>query len=819
MQGLQKKLIVLLRAPKILSLILGMGLFMLLYLWFTFYGEVQQDKAKLLSEAYQDTARLSDIFKEHAERSLENADALTTLLQNTYQTNEQTAIDFLNTTPPHFLYRLYIFDADGSCLTQQDGLSKAFQAAAISDYLHAYRNAATTALIIGQDFWDNTHDSWTIPLMRRLTKPDGSFGGLAVMMTHSYYFSDLYNELDIQPDSILFLAGRDRYVRAAKSHSLVMPGKALHENLTILEYMESADHQTSILPSEAAHGANYIYSYSSLHNYPLFVAAGIPEASVLTRHQANVWHMLLVPMILSLGVIFFVLMLLRLLHQQLLSRAKLQAARDGLQDTVAQRTSELVGANAQLAQMNTSLENVNSQLEEEVAEHRAAEQKLRQADAELQRIAYYDAATHLPNRTFYHKWLTERLGTGNLTGGTIMSVDLDNLQTINDVFGHSYGDAVICEAARRIVDTAGKGAFVAHCGADEFSIVYPEITDEEIIEHKVQQLINEIRHVHRFNNISVHVTASIGVAIYPIHGACVEDLLKNVDNALSAAKQAGKNQWCVFSESLQAELYENVMLTAQLHKAIQREEFQLYYQPQIAAATGRVTGFEALIRWFSPELGFVSPAKFIPLAEKKGLIHEIGQWVARQTCDFAVRLQQMGFGHLVVAMNVSGHQFSRENFLNSLMQIVETSGVNPHQLELEITETALMQSLEGTVNKLEYLRSNGFRVSLDDFGTGYSSLNYLLRMPFDTLKIDKSFIDMIGQEEKGAQIVDAILMVAHILQKQVVAEGVETSYQLDYLRKVDCDIIQGFFFSKPLPEKDALAFLQKSIEEADAKNE
>lgn len=808
-----KPIKMLLRAPKLFACMVCLGLFMLIYIWYSFYSGVQKEKSAATEQAYQKTANMASIFKEHAERSLEHADLVTSFWQKTYRKYGKASIGFAKLMPQNFFYQIYLFDETGASFTADDSLADQFKRSILPDYLSVYRAMSADTLILGQDFWDEQRKSWMIPLMRRLTKPDGSYGGMVVMMTSSYYFSDLYNQLDIDPESMIFLFGRDHYVRAVKNQSLIQPGFQLSSDASFFQYMQRSDSQTTTVVSKLAAGKEYIYSYRSLARYPMIVAVGIPAASVLKAVEPKIHHALFLTIGLSIGVLFFMISFLQLMYRQRLMEAEVQSARDNLQEIVKDRTTELVTANQQLSEMNISLENVNSQLEEEVTERRNSEEKLHKADEEMRHIAYYDAGTELPNRVYFQKWLTDELNRHQERGGLLLSVNLDNLQTVNDVFGHSYGDAIIKEAAQRIINAVNgehTDSFVAHCGADEFAVVYPGITTEAAVQSKADALIKAVCHVHRFDNITIHMTTSIGAAIYPIHGTSAEELIKNADNALAAAKKEGKNRWCSFSESMRAELYDNIILTTHLHNAIQNKEFILYYQPQIEANSGKLVGFEALVRWISPELGFVSPGSFIPLAERKGMIHEIGQWVMSEACCFASHLAKSGHEEVSIAVNVSGQQFSRDDFLDSFQKILQETNVNPKQIELEITETAMMKSLEGTISKLDFIRNNGAHISLDDFGTGYSSLNYLLKMPFDTLKIDKSFIDTIGSNQKGAQIVEAILMIAHILQKQVIAEGVETREQLDYLRNIGCDMIQGFFFSKPLPEQEALAFLEKN---------
>ncbi len=787
-----------------------LGLFLLCYIWLFFGYTIHRERQEARENAYNEVENYVQLFQEHTERMTEYADQFTTFVKRSCEGGNPAALDALQ-----YFHRQDAFFS--ICVIDEFGKIRAGSWHGDGAELHQLmlsrmeieRRINDDSLAIGQAIWDTEHQRYLVPMYRGLHHPDGSFAGMVVTFADPHYFDTFYNQMNLFPETELIFFGRDGQVRAARADGSWKIGEYMPTEHPVLEYLRDPAGKETYIAQVPDTGKRYIYACRSLSRYPLAVAAAVPESVVLAKLQDNFRYYFLIAVALSSLVLFFMLVILRQVQRRQQAESDLQAANSTLQQKVEERTLRLVEANAQLRNMNTSLENANAQLEEEITERTSAEARLKKADAELRQIAYFDPITQLPNRLSLVRWLEEAMGgDGADSRGTLMVVDLDDLQTVNDVFGHHYGDAVIRMAAERIQQMAGDTAFVSHFGADEFCVVFPEGVCRESYAEAAEGLLQAIRHVHRFDNITVHVTASVGVALYPDHGEAAEEIIKNADNAVAVVKKNGKDHWRLFSEEMRSELYENVLLTTQLHRAIREKEFVLFYQPQVSALTGKITGFEALIRWQSPEIGFVSPARFIPLAERNGLIHPIGQWVMAESCRFAKKLAEMGYGDLRVSVNVSGQQFSREDFLDSVQCILEGSGVSVKQIELEITETAVLKSLDEAVEKLHRLREYGLQVSLDDFGTGYSSLNYLLQLPFDTLKIDKSFIDMIGLEAKGGQIIEAIMSLAHVLEKSVIAEGVETRDQLQYLQSIRCDTIQGYYYSKPLPEKDAVEFLQ-----------
>ncbi len=437
------------------------------------------------------------------------------------------------------------------------------------------------------------------------------------------------------------------------------------------------------------------------------------------------------------------------------------------------------------------------------------EEVLRQKNEEIRRIAYSDVLTGLPNRVHLNEWLDGEMDKARRkeSSGAVLFIDLDELKMVNDTFGHSYGDILIVIAGKRIVEVAGADAFVGRIGGDEFMVIVPGKKDRKYITRIANEIIGALSQDIEVFGSHFHISASIGITIYPEDGDTTEEILKNTDNAMYAAKRAGKNCCRPYEAAMQSEAYQKMLLIDSLRYAVERREFTLHYQPQVGVSDGIAIGFEALLRWNSPEHGPVSPVQFIPLAEQSGLIHKIGEWVLREACCFVRRLADRGWKNIHVAVNVSPYQLCADGFIDIICDILTSANIEPQQLELEITESALMISLEDSIRKINELQRMGVRLSLDDFGTGYSSLTYLQRLPVQTLKVDKAFIDMILMDGNQKAIIRNIVDMAHIMGMTVVAEGVESKQQIDYLAQCHCDCLQGYVISRPVPEEDAVRFL------------
>ncbi|WP_371374781.1 EAL domain-containing protein [Sporomusa aerivorans] len=422
-------------------------------------------------------------------------------------------------------------------------------------------------------------------------------------------------------------------------------------------------------------------------------------------------------------------------------------------------------------------------------------------------MAFHDTLTGLPNRASLMNRLELELTANEkvLPAGMVMFIDLDDLKSINDNFGHSGGDQVIVDTGRQIRECLGHDVYIARLGSDGFIVLLPEYQETAGIARLAERLTSHLRRDYSIGAITIQLSSSIGIARYPQDGTTVEELLKKADMAMYAAKAAGRSCWRFFDPVMLKDAQEKLLLTNSLRRAVENREFTLVYQPQVEIASGKVTGFEVLLRWHSPEHGNVSPAKFIPLAEESRLIFSIGEWILGKACQFIAKLTQLGYPKLRVSVNLSTKQLADKELVNIIRRLIAHAGFTPQQLELEITESALLTSLEEGVSTLRQLEGLGLRMALDDFGTGYSSLTHLRLFPVETLKIDKSFIDTIPGPD--AVLVKSLVKFAQELNMIVVAEGVERQEQLAYLADCGCNIIQGYLMSRPLPEKEALEFL------------
>lgn len=423
--------------------------------------------------------------------------------------------------------------------------------------------------------------------------------------------------------------------------------------------------------------------------------------------------------------------------------------------------------------------------------------------------AFHDGLTDLPNRDFLNKRLNEEMNRARKgeAAGAVMFIDLDDLKTVNDHFGHTSGDSVIIAAAQDIVRSVGEDAFVARVGGDEFIVILPGVAELRPIAKVADRLVGEIRREFEVGGQNIQMSSSVGVTLYPDDGDLAEEILKNADVAMYAAKSSGKNCWRFYEPEMTKDAYEKMVLTNSLRKALENGELGLHYQPLICMNSKSVVGFEALLRWNSPQHGRVPPCCFIPLAEQSGLILAIGEWVIGEACRFARTLSTMGRSEVYVAVNVSPRQLVAEDFVETVHRCINEAGIQSGQIEIEITENVFIESLEKSTRKLAELSSFGVRLSLDDFGTGFSSLTYLRNLPVSTLKVDKTFIDKISEDRVQEGFIRSIIDMAHVLGLNVVAEGVETELQLAKLAEFGCDYVQGYLFSRPVSREEALRFM------------
>ncbi|RXT07120.1 EAL domain-containing protein [Ammoniphilus sp. CFH 90114] len=425
--------------------------------------------------------------------------------------------------------------------------------------------------------------------------------------------------------------------------------------------------------------------------------------------------------------------------------------------------------------------------------------KRKQAELMIKKMAYFDSLTDLPNRTLFYDRLTQAINQAKRTKKPIavLFLDLDRFKIINDSLGHTAGDQLLQEVSKRLLTCIREGDTVSRQGGDEFTILLAN-TSSTGAATVAGRIIDMISQPMVLNGHEILVTPSIGIGMFPEDGDNVENLLKNADTAMYHAKDLGKNNYQFYSSKLDQQVLERLTLENELRKALEKKEFVLHYQPLIHINSQKIIGVEALIRWQHPQLGVISPTKFIPLAEETGLIVSIGKWIIQTACAQTKAWQDKGYPPLKVSVNLSGRQFKEPDLVDTICGILKVTGLEPQYLELEITENISMNNVHLTIQTLQELKALGLKISIDDFGTGYSSLNYLKKFPIDTLKIDQSFVRDIHTDRDDAAIVKAIMAMAFSLDLNVIAEGVETQEQLLFLVKQRCPEAQGYYFNKPL---------------------
>ncbi|HEV7804114.1 MAG TPA: EAL domain-containing protein, partial [Burkholderiales bacterium] len=433
-----------------------------------------------------------------------------------------------------------------------------------------------------------------------------------------------------------------------------------------------------------------------------------------------------------------------------------------------------------------------------------------QAEDAVRFMAMHDTLTRLPNRAMFSERLAGAIAQAGRHERTlaVLFIDLDKFKSINDTLGHEAGDYVLGEAAKRLTESLRGGDTVARLGGDEFVVLLEEVADPVYVGGVSQKLIDALAEPFLIGGREYRVTASIGVSAFPQDGSDPETLLKNADAAMYRAKEKGRNAFEFYSEQLSAGAIERLSLEAGLRRALDRDELELYYQPQIETCTGRIVGMEALVRWRHPQLGILPPARFIRLAEENGLIVPLGDWVIHTACKAHHAWQSKQLAPARIAVNLSPRQFLHAGLVKDTVRVLEASGCRPSYLELEITESMVMHDPAGAAAVMAELKALGVRIAMDDFGTGYSSLAHLRRFPIDTLKIDSSFIADLPGDTGNMAITDAIIAMARTLHLTVIAEGVETRPQFDILRRLGCDEVQGYYFSEPVPFDAATTLLR-----------
>ncbi|WP_197046676.1 putative bifunctional diguanylate cyclase/phosphodiesterase [Oceanobacillus salinisoli] len=439
--------------------------------------------------------------------------------------------------------------------------------------------------------------------------------------------------------------------------------------------------------------------------------------------------------------------------------------------------------------------------------------KKRENEKRVEYMAYYDETTDLPNQNFFMKMLSEAITTAKKNDGllAVFFIDLNHFKEINDTFGYTFGNKLLKACGARFKSFLQIDTFIARNGGDEFIILKNTLSDKDEAENLAKKLIKEFEKPINIDGNEIYVSVSIGISIFPENGLTPIDLMKHADSAMYAIKGENRNNYRLFDRSISENFKKMLFMENNLRKALKEGQFELHYQPQKSIHTNKLIGMEALLRWKHPKLGYISPLEFIPLAEKTGLIIDIGDWVIKEACRQNKQWQDQGFSPITVSVNLSARQFHQKHLVEKVKDILMEANLAPKYLDLEITESMAMSNEESILETLKGLRELGVQVSIDDFGTGYSSLKYLSLFPVNKLKIDKMFMNENPYHNKA--IVKSIIRMSHSLNMKVIAEGVETEEQVQFLESEKCDEIQGFYFSKPLPSAEC-SFLLTSLSRA-----
>ncbi|MGR6906603.1 MULTISPECIES: GGDEF domain-containing phosphodiesterase [Lysinibacillus] len=430
---------------------------------------------------------------------------------------------------------------------------------------------------------------------------------------------------------------------------------------------------------------------------------------------------------------------------------------------------------------------------------------------ELEKRLLTDSLTDVSNRFAYIERMDNLLESTSAISHSVQHaiyfLDLDRFKQINDTLGHAVGDSILIEVANRLKKLLKNKDIIARYGGDEFVITLTNVKNVKEAAKFAEQIISSIEQPMMINDQEVFISTSIGISVYPVDSKNTEELINCADRAMTYSKKNELNGYSFYFDELQTDAQRVLLLDSELRRAIENREFELHFQPKISMENEQIQGLEALVRWNSERLGFVSPAEFITYAEDTGLIIPLSELIIEKACEAVIQMRQYGW-KTPVAINISSIHFKQQNFLESIQTILERYNMPANNFEIEVTERTVMNSANETVSKLVRLKQLGFKISIDDFGTGYSSLSYLVRFPLDCLKIDRSFIQHIGSLDEKQAVVDAIIQMSHRLKMKVVAEGVEQAQQVDILRKMNCDIIQGYYYSKPLPLNELMEFME-----------
>jgi diguanylate cyclase (GGDEF)-like protein len=735
----------------------ALTLLVLSIIWGATFKLIKVERANAVASSSAAALELVDTYEAQVVRALREIDQTLKLVKYAYKNKGVSALSDLKAQsllPADLLFVVTITDPQGAVLAStrpadapsvaEPGLQQRLQSDAL--WIDPPRKAGAAA-------------EWSLRFGRTLEAADGSLAGAVLVAVDASFFVSGYDPSVLGQKGVLGLLGTDGVFRARRTGESVTAG----EQIDYASAVPGGDQEdpTVLLGTDRSDGIRRFTGAQQLYEFPLAVIAGLSEdeqlAAVHRNAQVYLWRA-------AIGSGLLVLLTM------ILGRMSWQLAR---------------------------------------ARVRENEAKLTHA-RRIEYLAYHDGLTALPNRSLFNKLLSQSISQAQRYKRplAVAFIDLDRFKQINDTLGHEAGDELLKEVASRLKTCLRDSDIVARLGGDEFVVLLTEMGEEKYAATVAQKIITAIARPFVLLGQEFRVTASIGISAYPLDGQDEQTLTKNADIAMYQAKEDGKNNFQFYSEKLNANSLERLNLESGLRHALERNEFELHYQAKRDIANGRITGMEALLRWEHPDLGLVAPMRFIPVAEETGLIIPIGKWVLHTACLQNVAWQKQGLPRLNIAVNLTARQFSDEHLLRDVAAMLKTTRMEARLLELEIHESLLIRDIEKTLQILTGLKALGVRIAIDDFGAGYSSLSTLQRFPLDTIKIDRSFIRDVATPGEDGSLTRAIISMGKSLSLTVVAQGVETKEQADFLREHACDEFQGFYFNRPVSAQQFTELLQ-----------
>ncbi len=754
------------RATEPIVLFPAIALLVLGIIWATTLNLIRVERTAAENAAAASSREQAETYEAQAMRTLREIDQTLKVIKYAYERRgERLALQDLrerNLLPPDLFFEVSIADSKGSVLAS--GRQSAPPSVTEEELRQADRLG--DALSVGRPRKPAGAKEWRLQFSRRLNAADGSFAGVAVVAVNATYFVSGYDAATLGEHGMLGLLGSDGIVRAMRIADTVSAGEAVDYASMVPAALGGGAEPTVFISHWG--GVPRYTSARQLYDFPLAIVVGLSEDEQTAASRQYMRTYLWRASAASLLLILVVAVLGRL--------------------------------SAQLAQ----------------SRRRAVEEQIAHA-ARVEYLAYHDGLTALPNRSLFSKLLEQSIHQANRYDRqlAVLFLDLDRFKQINDTLGHVAGDQLLQEIAARLKTCLRDSDTVARLGGDEFVVLLPQLEEQAYAASVAQKILAAVARPFTLIGQEFRITASIGISLHPQDGLDEQSLTKNADIAMYQAKEEGKNNYQFYSETLNANSLERLTLESGLRHALERSEFQLHYQAKRDIRTGRITGVEALLRWQHPDLGTIAPMQFIPVAEETGLIVPIGRWVLATACRQNMAWQELGLPRVIVAVNLTARQFADDRLLSDLAEILAATGMDARLLELEIAESLLMRDVERSLRTLGGLRDLGVRIAIDDFGIGYSSLSTLKRFPLDTIKIDRSFIRDMESIAEDKALTEAIIAMGRTLSMTVVAQGVETKEQADFLRMNACDEFQGFYLNRPAPAERIASLLQSQQQVSD----